>query len=97
MATWVGEINWRPANSHRQLELVAASNQSMRVQLIAFFELLRVELSPGFEVEAILVRARGRDVTIRQSASDEGSPFAFEEVALAPDGELSRLLVRPMA
>jgi DNA-binding response OmpR family regulator len=93
----VGEIDWRPANSYGQLELVAASNQSMRVQLIACFELLRVELSAGFEVEALLVCSRGRDVTIRQSASEEGSPFAFEEAVLTPDGELSHLLVRPMA
>ena len=49
------------------------------------------------EVEALLVCSRGRDVTIRQSASEEGSPFAFEEAVLAPDGELSYLLVRPMA
>jgi DNA-binding response OmpR family regulator len=93
----VGDIKLRRTNSHRELELVAAPDQSMGVQLIASFELLRVELSSGFEVEALLVRARGTEVTIRNSDSGEGSPFALEEVELKPDGKLGRLLVRPMA
>jgi hypothetical protein len=93
----VGQINVRPANSHRELELVAAQGQSVGVQMIASFELLRVELSAGFEVEALLVRARDREVTIRHSASGEGSRFALEQVALDPEGGLSCLIVRPMA
>jgi DNA-binding response OmpR family regulator len=93
----VGEVNLRPADSLGELELVAAPDQSMGVQLIASFELLRVALSAGFEVEALVVRAGGTEVTIRQSGSGEGRPFVLEEVALDADGKLSELLVRPMA
>ncbi len=93
----VGEINLRRADSHRDLELVAASDAAMSVQLTASFELLRVELSPGFEIGALLVRARGTRVFIRNRETGEGTPFELEEVELDPAGELHRLLVRPSA
>ena len=93
----VGGTNLQPTNSHREVELVAAPDQPMVVQLIAPFELHRVELSSGFEVEALLLRARGREVMTRHGAAGEGRRFALAEMEVDPAGELRRLLVRPMA
>ncbi|MGH8094899.1 MAG: response regulator [Chthoniobacterales bacterium] len=93
----INSINFQPANSHRNLELVAGSGEAMRVQLTAPFELARVELSPGFEIEAIFVRARNTQVLVRNSAAGQGMSFELREVELDPAGELRALLVEPSA
>ena len=93
----IGTITLQPANSHRNLELVAAQNFSMRVQLTASFELVRVELSPGFELQAIFVRTRGLEVTLRNSGESEGTRLELDEVEIDPTGELRTLIVRTIA
>jgi hypothetical protein len=93
----IGVINVQPANSHQNLELVAAQNFSMRVQLTAAFELVRIELSPTFELQAIFVRLRGREVVLRNSGENDGSRLELDEVEIDPSGELSALVVRTLA
>jgi hypothetical protein len=92
----IGDINLRRGNSHLDLEFVAAPNQSMGVQLSAQFELSQIELSPAFEVAALLVRARSRRVFVRNSR-EAGTAFELDEVELDSTGELRQLLVRPTA
>ncbi len=92
----IKSIGFQPGNSHRNLQFVAAPQESMRVQLTAPFEFVRVELSPRFELEAIFARARGTQVLLRNGGAGPGALFELAEVELDASGELRALLVRPM-
>jgi len=93
----VGGFSVCDKNSHCVLEFVAAANQTMTVQLIALFELSQVELSPTFEIGALVARSRSTEVFIRNSGTGEGTAFQLEQVELDAEGELKRLLVRRTA
>ena len=92
----IKSIGFQPGNSHRNLQFVAAPQESMRVQLTVPFEFVRVELSPRFELEAIFARARGTQVLLRNGGAGPGALFELAEVELDASGELRALLVRPM-
>ena len=92
----IKSIGFQPGNSHRNLQFVAAPQESMRVQLTAPFEFVRVELSPRFELEAIFARPRGTQVLLRNGGAGPGALFELAEVELDASGELRALLVRPM-
>ncbi len=92
----VGEANFQGENAAGNLELTAASEPSMRVQLTATFELERVELSNTFELGALFLCARGTRVLLR-NATGEGTPFELQEVELDEAGELRRFLARSLA
>ena len=90
----VGTMHFHPANSHQNLELVAAQNFSMRVQLTAPFELVRVELSAGFELQSIFLRLRGMEALLRNSGGNEGTRTELQEVLIDPNGGLRAFIVR---
>jgi hypothetical protein len=69
----------------------------MRVQLTAPFELVRVELSPNFELKAIFVRSRGLEVVVRNSAESDGIRLELQEVEIDPSSQLRAFVVRTLA
>ena len=90
----IGTFNLHPANSHPNLELVAAQNFSMEVQLTATFELIKVDLTPEFELKTIFVRPREEDVLLRGSGDSAGTRMELQEIETDPSGELRTFLVR---
>jgi len=92
----IGALNLHPANSRQNVEVTATADEAMRVQLTAHFEFLTVELSERFEVSAVLLKAHGRQVLVRNGAETTGAPFELEEVELDPSAQLRTLLVRAL-
>ncbi len=82
----IGTFDFHPANSHPNLELVAAQNFSMEVQLTATFELVKVDLTPGFELKTIFVRPREEDVLLRHSGHGAGTRMELQEIETDPSG-----------
>lgn len=92
----VGTSHFQRANAHSKLQLAARTEAAMRVRLTAQFELLAVELSVGFEVAALLLKARPAPVLLRNDGEGSGRPFEMLEVQLDSSTELQSLLVRPV-
>jgi DNA-binding response OmpR family regulator len=90
----VGASNFQRANADSKLQLAPSPEATMRVRLTAQFELLAVELSVGFEIAAILLKARPRPVRMRNDSEGAGRPFELLEVQLDSSTELQSLLVR---
>ena len=93
----VATLHLHPADAQQNLELVAAQNFPMQVQLTAAFELVRVELSAGFEVKAIFIRGRGDEVLLRNRRDGDGTRLELREIEVDPTGELRSLVVRTIA
>ena len=55
---------------------------------------LAVELSAAFKVVAVLLKARGKTVSVRNAPASHRAHFALEGVELNPSAELRGLLVR---
>jgi hypothetical protein len=66
----------------------------MPVQLTATFELVKVDLTPGFELKTIFVRPREEDVLLRNSGDSAGTRMELQEIETDPSGELRTFLVR---
>ncbi len=77
-----------------KLQLTAPAEGAMRVRLTAQYELLSVELSVGFEVAAVLLKATPQPVLLRNDGETAGRPFRVEAVQLDASSELQGLLVR---
>ncbi len=77
-----------------KLQLAAPPEGAMRVRLTAHFELSSVELSVGFEVAALLLKAIRRPVLVRNDGETAGRPFRVADVELDASSELQSLLVR---
>ncbi len=77
-----------------KLQLAAPLEGAMRVRLTAHFELSSVELSVGFEVAALLLKAIRRPVLVRNDGETAGRPFRVADVELDASSELQSLLVR---
>ena len=90
----VGTSRFDEAGPDPKLQLAASAEGAMRVRLTAQFELLAVELSVGFEVAAVLLRARPQPVLVRNAGASAGRPFTVEKVQLDRANELQALLVR---
>ncbi len=90
----VSAVRAKPGPESRLLELTATKNESMRVQLIAQFELIAVELSPTFEVVAVVLRARNSAVHLGTDPGKAVAPFQIAQVQLDARGRLSELFVR---
>ena len=93
----IGGMSLERTNSHQNLQFTAPKNETMRVLLTTQCELLAVELSVAFEVVAVMLRARGTTVVVRNGLGASGAPFALEGVELSPAAELRALLVRAVA
>jgi hypothetical protein len=78
------------------LELRAAPQRSMRVQLTAPFVLTEMELSAAFEVAALRLQSSGNEVLVRNRADDPGTLFQLQTIELDETGELRALRVRPL-
>ncbi len=77
-----------------KLQLAAPLEGAMRVRLTAHFELSTVELSVGFEVAAVLLKATSQPVLVRNDGETAGRPFRVADVELDASSELQSLLVR---
>jgi hypothetical protein len=93
----IGGLSVQPANAHQNLQLTAPADHSMRVRLTAPFELLTVELSPRFEIAAVLLQSRSTNVVVSNSAESAGTSFYLHAVELDSAAQLRRLLVRAIA
>ncbi len=78
------------------LELRAAPQRSMRVQLTVPFVLTEMELSAAFEVAALRLQSSGNEVVIRNRADDPGTLFQLQTIELDETSELRALRVRPL-
>lgn len=90
----VSAVRAQPVEEKGFVELTAATSESMRVYLTARFEFLTVELSPSFEVAAVVLRAREEAAEIWSGPGNTTAAFALEEAQLDPDGRLRELSVR---
>ena len=90
----IGGMSLERTNSHPNLQLTSPGNDAMRVLLTTQCELLAVELSVAFEVVAVVLKARGTTVVVRNVQGGSGAYFALEGVELSPKAELRALLVR---
>jgi CheY-like chemotaxis protein len=90
----IGRLRVDPETHH--LELRAAPQRSMRVQLTAPFALTEMELSAAFEVAALRLQSSGNEVLVRNQADDPGTFFQLQAVELNETGELRALHVRPL-
>jgi hypothetical protein len=90
----VSSVRAQAAEQSRVVDLIATKNESMRVRLTAQFEFLRVELSPAFEIVAVVLRARASPVQIGTGSGQQTSPFELVETRLNASGQLSELFVR---
>ena len=90
----IGRLRVDPETHH--LELRAAPQRSMRVQLTAPFVLTEMELSAAFEVAALRLQSSGNEVLVRNRADDPGTLFQLQTVELDEAGELRALRVRPL-
>lgn len=94
----VGELSMQVADARQEnVRLSASESAMMHVQLTAQFELLMVELSQGFEVVTVLLKASCPTVQVSNGPVGAGAPFAIQEPQLNPLGQLETLLVRPVA
>ncbi|MBA3651429.1 MAG: hypothetical protein H0W66_08130 [Chthoniobacterales bacterium] len=80
-----------------KLQLAAPAEGAMRVRLTAEFELLSVELSVGFKVAAVLLKATPQPVLVRNDGKTAGRPFWVEAVQCDAPSELQSLLVKAIS
>ena len=90
----IGGMSLERTNSHQNLRFTAQKTEAMRVLLTTQCELVAVELSVAFEVVAVLLKARGKTVVVRNGQDRSGAHFALEGVELNPSAQLRALLVR---
>jgi DNA-binding response OmpR family regulator len=90
----IGRLRVDPETHH--LELKAAPQRSMRVQLTAPFVLTEMELTAAFEVAALRLQSSGNEVLVRNRADNPGTLFQLQTVELDETGELRALRVRPL-
>ena len=90
----VNGVRAQPGAQERVVELTAAHSEAMRVHLAARFEFLTVELSPTFEIVAVILRARAAEALIGPGGGSTTSPFVIERAELDETGRLCELFVR---
>lgn len=90
----VQAVRTTPAEQNRVVELSASPSDGMRVRLTAQFELVRVELSPTFDVVAVVLRARDTEVRISTGETEAWAPFELVETRLEASGQISEFFVR---
>ncbi len=88
----IGRFEFLPKTGHLQIE--AARERSMRVQLSASFALAAIEMTPRFEVSAIILQSREPKPFLRNRADNPGRAFEIDRIELDPAGELRALIVR---
>ena len=93
----IGRISLERTNSHQNLQFTAPKDEAMRVLLTMECDLLAVELSAAFEVDALILKARHATVFVRNGPGSSGARFALEEAELSPSAELRALHVRAVA
>ena len=90
----VGTARFNRVNAVSKMQLAAGTQAAMHVRLTAQFELFAVELSAGFEVATVLLKARPTPALIRNHDKGAGRPFELLEVQLDSSNELQSLIVR---
>lgn len=93
----VRSVSPERTNTHQNLRFTAPQDKTMRVLLTMQCDLLGVELSTAFEVEAVMLKARGATVLVRNDPGSSGAPFVVEGVELGSSDELRVLFVRAIA
>lgn len=91
----VDDVEIAPSES---LELVPNQATTMRVQMLAAFKLVAVELSPLFDVSRLVLSAVSRRVRVSLEASTEapGSIFELHDVRAEADNNLDELVLSPV-
>jgi len=90
----VGTAKFHRVNADSKLQLAASPEAAMHVRLTAPFELFAVELSAGFEVATLVLKARPTPALICNHDKGVGRPFELLEVQLDSSSELQSLVVR---
>jgi DNA-binding response OmpR family regulator len=90
----VDRVSAEPTTAGRQMQLTGMQGAAMRVQLIAPFQLLTVELSVDFEVAAIVLQSHSNGVRVQTGDSSAvAMQFYVHNVQLDDAGRLASLTV----
>jgi len=90
-------VSLERTNGRQYLRFTGPPDETMRVLLIMPCDLLGVELSAAFEVEAVILKVRGATVLVHNNAENGGASFVVEGVELDSSDELRALFVRAIA
>ena len=90
----VDRVSAEPTTAGRHMQLTGMQGAAMRVQLIAPFQLLTVELSVDFEVAAIVLQSHSNGVRVQTGDSSAvAMQFYVHDVQLDDAGRLVSLTV----
>jgi hypothetical protein len=95
----VGTISVLPWNGGKAVELTPAAAAPMMMLLSAPFELAGVELSAGFGVGALVLRARPGQlrVSLERDASNRGAAFQTAQVLLDRSAQIAEISLDAVA
>jgi hypothetical protein len=100
-ALQIGGVSVVPVNSHERLQLTPMSTGSMRMHLLARFEVAGVELSSTFQISQLVLKSRTNQVRVTlnaQAVGQEQNGTACEISGVQMDGaaRLSELTLNPV-
>ena len=100
-ALQIGGVAVVPVNSHERLQLTPMSTASMRMHLLARFEVAGVELSSTFQISQLILKSRTNQVRVTLSAQavgQEQNGTTCEIAGVQMDGaaRLSELTLNPV-
>lgn len=91
-----------PANAHHNVQLTSAPETPLAVQLAARFQLATVELSPTFQVSALVLKARDNSVRVLLghepadgAVFDSAPAFEITSAAMSDTAELQLVNLKP--
>ena len=91
----IGGVTVLPENGGRAMELIPAPVAPIRMQLMASFDLLGVELTPTFGVACLVLKARGGKmrVSMHPEAANTGATFETAQVLLDRSARIAEVLL----
>jgi hypothetical protein len=97
----IGSIAVLPSNGDGALQLTPSAAEPMKVELLAAFDLVGVELSPSFGVNALVLRARQARMRISfergMAGARAGATFASAQVLLDRSARIAEILLDAVA
>jgi hypothetical protein len=89
------------SNGDRALQLTPSAAEPMKIELLAAFDLVAVELSPSFGVNALVLRARQARMRISfqpgMAAARVGATFESARVLLDRSSRIAEILLDALA
>lgn len=91
----IGGVAVLPQNGGRAMQLIPASVAPIRLQLLASFDLVGVELSASFSVACLVLKSRGGKmrVSLHPEAANTGATFQSAQVLLDHSARIAEVLL----